>query len=124
MDIKKNPFPSKPPKFIRMQSYRYHFTGSTNKIVSKNENDWWSREFVGEYLPKISLQQEADIVKILNQMGVRTSTKRSNVNDNVLKTCLDYIREKALLVEPHILVWSVYLVYYQLFYLFRINRYG
>ena len=106
MDINKNPFPTNPPKFIRMQLYHYHFTGSTNKIVAKNELDWWSRNLVEEYLPAISLEQEADIVKILNQMGVVTSPKKSKAKDSVLKYCLDYIRKIVLKVEPHILVWS------------------
>ena len=94
MDIKKNPFPSKPPKFIRMQLYHYHFTGATNKIVPKNDLDWWSRKFVSEYLPAISLEQEADIVKILSQMGVVTSPKKSKVKGiaSVLKHYLDCIR--------------------------------
>ena len=109
MDLRKNPFPSKPPKFIRMQLYHYHFTGATNKIAPKNNRDWWSRKFSDEYLPAISLEQEADIVKILNQMGVVTSPKKSKVKGiaSVLKHYLDYIRGVALNVEPHILVWSV-----------------
>ena len=109
MDIKKNPFPSKPPKFIRMQLYHYHFTGATNNIVPQNDLDWWSRELKGEYLPAISLEQEADIVKILNQMGVVTSPKKSEVKGtaSVIKHYLDYIRNVVLNVEPHILVWSV-----------------
>ena len=109
MDLKKNPFPTSPPKYIRMQLYHYHFTGPTNNIVSKNELDWWSREFKGEYLPAISLEQEADIKKILTQMGVHhTPSKKSKQSVNsAIKGFLDYIRDTMLLVEPHILVWSV-----------------
>lgn len=111
MDLKKNPFPTKPPKYVRMQLYHYHFTGSTNDIVPKNELDWWSREFKSEYLPAISLEQEADIKKILTQMGVHhtPSSKKSKQSGNIsaIKGFLDYIRDTALLVEPHILVWSV-----------------
>ena len=114
MDLKRNPFPTNPPKYIRMQLYHYHFTGSTNNIVPKNELDWWSREFKSEYLPAISLEQENDIQKILTQMGVHhTSSKKSKENVNsAMKKVLDYIRDLMLLVEPHILVWSVYITVY------------
>ena len=109
MDLKRNPFPTKPPKYVRMQLYHYHFTGSTNNIMPKSELEWWSRELKSEYLPAISLEQEADIKKILTQMGVHhTPTKKSKGGqNNALKGFLDYIRDKVLLVEPHILVWSV-----------------
>ena len=105
MDIKKNPFPKSAPKFVRMKLYKYHFTGSTNQIIPKNSVDWWSREFVSEYLPPLSLDREADIKQILDQMGIDTSPK--NYNDNLLRKTLDYIRTKVLLIEPHILVWTV-----------------
>ena len=107
MDIKKNPFPNKPPKYVRMILYHYHFTGSTNNIVPKNKQDWWSREFVREYLPVISLEQEDQIKNILNQMGIATSPKKLKPKDSVLRKTLNYIRDKMSLVEPHILVWSI-----------------
>ena len=105
MDIENNPFPKSAPKFVRMTLYKYHFTGSTNQIIPKNGVDWWSREFVSEYLPPLSLDREADIKQILGQMGIDTSPK--NYKDNLLRRTLDYIRTKVLLIEPHILVWTV-----------------
>ena len=83
MDIENNPFPKSAPKFVRMKLYKYHFTGSTNQIIPKNGVDWWSREFVSEYLPPLSLDREADIKQILGQMGIDTSPK--NYNDNILR---------------------------------------
>ena len=108
MNIKKNPFPKQAPTFIRMKLYHYHFTGSTNKIVVDNELNWWSREFVREYLPALSLKQEEEIKRILNRVGVITTSPKKLKNTNLmLKKCLDIIRAQALLIEPHILVWSV-----------------
>jgi hypothetical protein len=42
------PFPNKPPKFIRADWYRYRFT-------KPGERGWWTRTYIAEYLPPISL---------------------------------------------------------------------
>jgi len=43
----KNPFPDRPPRYIRALVYRYHFTDDRRE-------GWWRRELVGEYLPPLS----------------------------------------------------------------------
>jgi hypothetical protein len=45
-----NPFPDAPPKFIRADWYRYRFTKS-------GERGWWTRTYVGEYLPPVTLDR-------------------------------------------------------------------
>jgi hypothetical protein len=45
-----NPFPNAPPKFIRADWYRYHFT-------KPDERGWWTRTFVAEYLPPMTLRR-------------------------------------------------------------------
>jgi hypothetical protein len=49
----RNPFPSEPPKFIRADWYRYHFT-------KPGERGWWTRTFVAEYLPPMTLHRAED----------------------------------------------------------------
>lgn len=49
----KNPFPEKPPRYIRAQIYEYHFT---NENERKGSGAWWRRELKGLYLPPISLR--------------------------------------------------------------------
>lgn len=44
-----NPFPQKPPKYIRARLYLYHFT-------SWGSRDWWWREERGAYFPAVSLK--------------------------------------------------------------------
>jgi hypothetical protein len=44
-----NPFPGAPPKFIRAGWYRYRFT-------NPGERGWWTRTYVAEYLPPMSLR--------------------------------------------------------------------
>lgn len=43
-----NPFPDKPPRFLRARLYRYHFTNFEQR---KESGNWWRREFMGKYVP-------------------------------------------------------------------------
>ena len=50
----KNPFPAKPPRYIRAQIYEYRFTDWGTQYLEKK---WWRREFKGSYLPVLSRRQ-------------------------------------------------------------------
>ena len=52
--LEKNPFPKHPPKFIRGEFYDYHFSSFAERRAT---GAWWQREFVGEYLPPVSLHE-------------------------------------------------------------------
>jgi hypothetical protein len=52
--LEKNPFPDKPPRFIRGEFYDYHFTDGAERRAT---GAWWKREFVGEYLPPVSIHE-------------------------------------------------------------------
>ncbi|HTR41692.1 MAG TPA: lipase maturation factor family protein [Pseudomonadales bacterium] len=52
--LAKNPFPDKPPVYIRAEVYNYHFTDFTERRIT---GAWWKREYLGEYLPVISLHE-------------------------------------------------------------------
>jgi len=45
-----NPFPDKPPRFIRAQLYRYKFAPPGNATGA-----WWDRELIGQWLSPISV---------------------------------------------------------------------
>ncbi len=47
-----NPFPDRPPRYVRAIVYRYHFAASDDH----RRGIWWTRERVGEYLPVMSTQ--------------------------------------------------------------------
>jgi hypothetical protein len=47
----KNPFPAQPPKNIRAQFFRYHYTDAKTKAET---GAWWTRELLGTYLPPTS----------------------------------------------------------------------
>jgi hypothetical protein len=46
--LKENPFPNRPPRFIRAVMYRYRFT---NFAQRRKDGSWWSREKRGLYCP-------------------------------------------------------------------------
>jgi hypothetical protein len=52
--LAKNPFPAHPPRFIRAQFYNYKFTNSAERDAT---GAWWKREYVGEYMPVVSLRE-------------------------------------------------------------------
>ena len=46
-----NPFPDKPPRFVRALVYDYHFS-------PRGSNDWWTRRLLGTYFPAVSLREQ------------------------------------------------------------------
>ncbi len=67
--LDKNPFPNHPPRYIRAEFYEYRFTNFAERRAMGLRSDagigasspqagaWWKREFIGEYLPPISLPE-------------------------------------------------------------------
>ena len=52
--LEHNPFPNRPPRYIRASFYRYHFT---NFAERRESGGWWRREARGLYCPALSLQR-------------------------------------------------------------------
>jgi predicted DCC family thiol-disulfide oxidoreductase YuxK len=52
--LARNPFPDKPPQYIRAMFYRYRFTNSEEH---RQTGAWWTRQELREYLPTISRDQ-------------------------------------------------------------------
>jgi lipase maturation factor 1 len=67
--LAKNPFPGRPPRYVRAEFYDYRFTTAAERRAmglrpsaqagasSPQAGAWWQREFIGEYLPPLSLQE-------------------------------------------------------------------
>jgi hypothetical protein len=49
----KNPFPGKPPRYIRAVLYRYHFTTEAER---SRTGDWWRRDFIKFYVQPSKLR--------------------------------------------------------------------
>ena len=58
-----NPFPERPPHYIRAVYYRYHFAAPGNP-----EHVYWTRERLGLWLPPLSVDSP-DLLSILRQEG-------------------------------------------------------
>lgn len=46
--LEDNPFPDQPPRFIRVEAYRYRFTSPDERRAT---GDWWHREALGPFPP-------------------------------------------------------------------------
>jgi lipase maturation factor 1 len=52
--LESNPFPDKPPRFIRGVLYDYHFSDAATR---RNTGAIWTRSYTGEYFPAVSLKR-------------------------------------------------------------------
>ena len=59
--IGENPFPDSPPRYIRVERYRYRFT-------EFGQDGWWRRERIGTFLPALSLD-DPRLLRFMSQMG-------------------------------------------------------
>jgi hypothetical protein len=53
--LEENPFPDRPPRYVRALLYEYHFTDFAER---RETGAWWRRELLGLYCPVISLKAE------------------------------------------------------------------
>ena len=58
-----NPFPDKPPKYIRAVLYRYAFAKPGNA-----KGLWWTREKISDWIPAMSVNDER-LIQVLKTYG-------------------------------------------------------
>lgn len=63
--LRSNPFPGKPPKFVRAELFEYHFA---NGETHRRTGNWWVRSAAGTYFPAVSLDDPA-FSRVLRQQG-------------------------------------------------------
>jgi hypothetical protein len=63
--LKSNPFPDRPPKFVRAELYEYHFASRSRHAET---GEWWVRTREGAYFPPVSLDNAA-FVRFLSEQG-------------------------------------------------------
>lgn len=51
--LRSNPFPDRPPRYVRAMLYRYRFTTRAERRAT---GVWWSRELIGPYCPVLKAQ--------------------------------------------------------------------
>ena len=52
--LRTNPFPDRPPKYVRARYYRYRFTTPDER---RRTGAWWQRELLGDYFPPVAAQK-------------------------------------------------------------------
>jgi hypothetical protein len=52
--LESNPFPDKPPAYVRAQFYDYRYADRDGKIKGR----WWERRLLGQYFPAVRLRAE------------------------------------------------------------------
>jgi hypothetical protein len=52
--LQHNPFPDKPPAYLRAQFYDYRYTSGEAKAQGR----WWERDLLGPYFPTVHLKGE------------------------------------------------------------------
>ncbi len=52
--LERNPFPDKPPNYVRAEFYDYTFAGGEEKAAGQ----WWDRRLLGLYFPVVELRRE------------------------------------------------------------------
>ena len=67
-----NPFPHKPPRYIRAVLYRYRFAPPGNR-----KGDWWKREELGLWLPPLSAN-DPRLLAFLKQAGWLDNTNSAS----------------------------------------------
>ena len=55
-----NPFPDRPPRWIRARMYKYTFTTPGER---QQTGRWWNREVVGDYFPAVRLSRDRQQAK-------------------------------------------------------------
>ena len=52
--LARNPFPEKPPKYVRAILFKYQFTTSEERRAT---GAWWKRREIGEFFPEATLRR-------------------------------------------------------------------
>jgi hypothetical protein len=51
--LRSNPFPDRPPRWVRARYYEYHFTTPAER---RRTGQWWTRTELGDYMPAVALR--------------------------------------------------------------------
>ena len=104
-----NPFPHKPPRYVRGKLYKYHYTqvsaGNAGLLDglkrTQSIKDWWRREFSHEYMPPLE-KDNPGLVGYIQDMGWDPAMlkKISGKPSGCLYNVLFYIRQLSMSVNP------------------------
>jgi hypothetical protein len=70
--LRSNPFPGRPPRYIRAQLYQYHFTSPGER---RRTGQWWRRDYIRPWFPAVSLQTPG-FRTVLEEQGWQPASAR------------------------------------------------
>lgn len=103
LDSSKNPFPNKPPKYIKASLYHYYFTDWNQRWT----DTWWKREKQSEYLPIFS-RDHPPLLDYLRKLKIVSQDIKEPPVTPWLKYVLDRLRYIFSQLEPSLLLWSIF----------------
>ncbi|GLG99407.1 Lipase maturation factor [Gryllus bimaculatus] len=103
LDSSKNPFPNKPPKYIKASLYHYQYTPWNQRWSEA----WWTRSKQSEYLPIFS-RDHPPLLEYLRKLKILSDEIKEPPVVPWLKYVLDRLRFLFSQVEPSILLWSIF----------------
>ncbi len=104
-----NPFPEKPPKYIRAKLYTYRYT-----TLKSNSSNWWRRKFERDYMPAISKETKGLKDHLQHHGIIQGSTKGNNksqknaTEENFIQSLLSAIRSYIGTLSGPILIFSLF----------------
>lgn len=90
-----------PPKYVRAILYNFRYTSK-----SDSGNGYWIRHKISEYFPAFSVDN-VSLLAYLKSMKISPNYKEVQVENQVLKMILDFVRSKIHLLEGHFLILGV-----------------
>ncbi|XP_040580408.1 LOW QUALITY PROTEIN: lipase maturation factor 2 [Lepeophtheirus salmonis] len=105
LDRRNNPFDKRaPPKYLKAHLYHYHFTTSSEDITKQ----WWTRELIDPEF--INIIDEPTIKNYLDKIDSSPQVTEMRTNQS-LKKSLNWLRVRTNEFEPHIVVWTLSMLY-------------
>ncbi|XP_067044507.1 lipase maturation factor 2-like [Acropora muricata] len=113
--LAKNPFPRKPPLYIRAQLYKYHYTelpknmSSLSDVLHNNRlvKNWWWRESQREYLPILAVN-EPSLINWLNQFGLAKDDPWSERPSGRIYRAIKYLRSIVRTLDTVRFMWALF----------------
>lgn len=113
--LAKNPFPRKPPLYIRAQLYKYHYTelpknmSSLSDVLHNNRlvKNWWWRESQREYLPILAVN-EPSLINWLNRFGLAKDDPWSERPSGRIYRAIKYLRSIVRTLDTVRFMWALF----------------
>ncbi|XP_076450495.1 lipase maturation factor 2-like isoform X1 [Babylonia areolata] len=87
-----NPFPDRPPKYVRASLYHYHYTANQPSKKGYSSVEWWRRERKAEYVPIMTADMPA-LLEFLKHYRILEGPPKQEVR-SALGAGVQWIREQ------------------------------